>query len=581
MLDFIRLLRTRYQSILNHIAEYSAYRIGYETSVRSLIFAEACLKKNELIRHDPKYPIQVVVLGPTQAGKSTLVNLLTREELAGVSPLAGFTVQAQGICYGIEDRALTGLDDFFSPAEPQLRDRAGLGKEKSYVLVQAQKTNSGPLFPCVVWDTPDFDSVDADGYQRSVLRSAALADVIVLIVSKEKYADQSVWDMLALLESLANPMVVCINKVPEQSESVLIDSFLETWKNVRSDAAPLIQTLSYRDAEKLSKTLDRELFPLVRQINTAIGQINRKDYPKRVNQLLRDRWMRWVDPVKSEHHFLDEWHEAIDEAITNALVMYKRDYLDHPRQNETFQRALIELLSLLEIPALASAFVQIRRVVTWPIRQTIKLGKTITKSTSQELNPTQEVMILEQISEHFLIQLSEAVLEKIEEASGQDTWWTQIGAQLRHDKEDLLDRFRFDAERYHKAFLPEIEKAARRLYRKLENQPAILNSLRATRVTTDAVAVALAIKTSGLGIHDVVVTPAILTITSMLTESALGSYMNKVVADLKHRQFDIVKTQLFEYLLKEKMYRLPERLNKTDKFGIAKETLTSAENNLA
>ena len=134
---------------------------------------------------------------------------------------------------------------------------------------------------------------------------------------------------------------------------------------------------------------------------------------------------------------------------------------------------------------------------------------------------------------------------------------------------------------YYNDFLPEIEKAASRLYRKLENQPAILNSLRATRVTADAIAVALAIKTSGLGIHDVVVTPAVLSITSMLTESALGSYMNKVVTDLKHRQFEIVKTRLFEKLLKVHLYRLPENLSKTDKFGIAKETLAAAENKLA
>ena len=350
MLDFIRLLRTRYQFVLNHIVEFSAYRIGYENSVRGLIFAEACLKKIELIRCNPNYPIQVVVLGPTQAGKSTLVNLITGQELAGVSPLAGFTVQPYGICYSVEYAEMRDLGDYFSPLQSHSSNAAGLDRDKSFALDQAQKTNHNPLISCVVWDTPDFDSVDAEGYINGVLRSAALADAIVLVVSKDKYADQSVWDMVALLEPIANPMVVCINKAPENSGPVLIESFLEKWKNLRNDPAPLIHTLSYRDSDDLSENPDRELLPLVRLINKVTTQINRKQYPTRVRQMLRDQWIGWVEPVKCEHNDLDEWREAIDEAIANALVMYKRDYLDHPRQNETFHRALIELLSLLEIP---------------------------------------------------------------------------------------------------------------------------------------------------------------------------------------------------------------------------------------
>ena len=80
-----------------------------------------------------------------------------------------------------------------------------------------------------------------------------------LIVSKDKYADQTVWDMMALLEVLAYPTVVCINKAPEQSGPILIESFLEKWKSIRNDAAPMIRTLSYRNQEDLAQTPDQEL----------------------------------------------------------------------------------------------------------------------------------------------------------------------------------------------------------------------------------------------------------------------------------------------------------------------------------
>ena len=49
----------------------------------------------------------------------------------------------------------------------------------------------------VLWDTPDFDSIDSATYREGVIRTIALADIIILVVSKEKYADQSVWDIMS------------------------------------------------------------------------------------------------------------------------------------------------------------------------------------------------------------------------------------------------------------------------------------------------------------------------------------------------------------------------------------------------
>ena len=49
-------------------------------------------------------PPQVAVLGPTQTGKSTLVNVLLGHAAAEVSPLAGFTVHPQGFWVGGADR---------------------------------------------------------------------------------------------------------------------------------------------------------------------------------------------------------------------------------------------------------------------------------------------------------------------------------------------------------------------------------------------------------------------------------------------------------------------------------------------
>ena len=78
----------------------------------------------------------------------------------------------------------------------------------------------------------------------------------------------------------------------------------------------------------------------------------------------------------------------------------------------------------------------------------------------------------------------------------------------------------------------EIDSAAQSLYQKLKEQPATLNSLRATRVTADAAAVVLAVKSGGLGAVDLVLAPAMLSLTTLLTEGALGKYMDRIQRQL-------------------------------------------------
>ena len=98
----------------------------------------------------------------------------------------------------------------------------------------------------VLWDTPDFDSIDSATYREGVIRAIALADMIILVVSKEKYADQSVWDMMSTLEALHQPTVICLNKLSEGSETVLIQSLKEKWQLARTDGFPEVVPLYYQ-----------------------------------------------------------------------------------------------------------------------------------------------------------------------------------------------------------------------------------------------------------------------------------------------------------------------------------------------
>ena len=96
---------------------------------------------------------------------------------------------------------------------------------------------------------------------------------------------------------------------------------------------------------------------------------------------------------------------------------------------------------------------------------------------------------------------------------------------IRSDYDKSLDN-------YQTMLQVEIDSAAQSLYQKLKEQPATLNSLRATRVTADAAAVVLAVKSGGLGAVDLVLAPAMLSLTTLLTEGALGKYMDRIQRQL-------------------------------------------------
>ena len=157
-----------------------------------------------------------------------------------------------------------------------------------------------------------------------------------------------------------------------------------------------------------------------------------------------------------------------------------------------------------------------------------------------------------------MIQLADKLLEKTETEAVNGGWWRDTAVVLRQHRSGV-QTYRQAVMDYHNGFKQDVDAAAHRLYYKLQEQPLVLNSLRATRISTDAGAMLLAIQAGGIGVHDLVITPMMLSITSLLTESAIGGYMHRVEAELKQHQLHTVKTVLFESCLRERLYSLPEK----------------------
>jgi len=567
MLEFIQLLKQRYQSVLSQQRDESNNSI-YQQRIDDLILAEAFLRKGQMLNATPAHPLQIAVIGPTQAGKSSLVNALLNSSLASVSPLAGYTMHPQGFCDGVTLADCSGLQWYFGRFQQLLQSQLTKDRHDCYSLTE-NTTDSSFLPKGVLWDTPDFDSIDSANYREGVIRTVALADLVILVVSKEKYADQSVWDIMADIEVLRQPTIICLNKLSEGSETLLINSLKDKWQQVRKDGFPEVVPLYYQ------KQSGKPQWPDNRQLQRLAGQVNRKIQPRLEQELLQKHWQTWLEPVLAEHSSLKDWHGLVDQVIQQGLDSYQRDYLNHPHHYETFQHALAELLNLLEIPGLAGILANTRRMLTWPIRKMMSIGK----KRLHIADSSQEITLLNQIAEHILIQMADKLLNQAEQ-NRQSQWWKEFSSLLRTQRADILQDFSAATQRYHLAFQEEVENTANRLYHKLQEQPVILNSLRATRVTADAAVIALALHTGGIGMHDLIIAPAMLTVTSLLAESAMGSYMSRVETELKQRQLAAVKQALFTESMKLKLLELSGQLSSVTYFNISPEQLQQAESQL-
>lgn len=166
MIESIRKLKERYSSVLSHAGLDAEQQSEMQARLNALRLAESVLRKTELNNKLPQHTLQVGILGPTQAGKSTLVNLLLQTNDAGVSPLAGYTVHAQGFASNVSENDLGYLDTIFE--DFSRFDTASLDLEnyKQYSLdvVDTKLFSDAP--PAVLWDSPDFDSIESRAIAR-------------------------------------------------------------------------------------------------------------------------------------------------------------------------------------------------------------------------------------------------------------------------------------------------------------------------------------------------------------------------------------------------------------------------------
>ncbi|MCK4341828.1 MAG: GTPase domain-containing protein [Phycisphaerae bacterium] len=563
--------------------------------LQTLLLAEAAVRYSA---DDAACPPQIVVLGPTQTGKSTLVNLLLGSSVAEVSPLAGFTVHPEGFWNSTGPPSDTWVATLFpgwQRREPRELDRADFAAfaltpvRSSAVAISEQNLFGGAeqLPSCVVWDTPDFDSLAARRYARGVLETAALADVHILVLSKEKYSDLSVWHLLELVEPLARPLIICLNKLTPDAEEAVSDSLRRrlsehgrAWGDVPIITLPYDPTLATGCSAASAELVRRLRNAVLDRLSTVT---DRPDIPPRaagVRALLRRHWEAWLAPVQAEHEAVEQWQRMVTAAATKFMEAYQRDYLDHPQRYDSFRRASVELLNLLEIPRVGGLMARTRQVLTWPARQLMAAGHSWwhrrRKSGGMVHSLGAEATVLVDTMAALLAGLQRDVVRRCSPTSPAYAVWQALELKLEAEQEQLHQTFDRAIHAHHEQVTSEIRTAANSLYEELQKHPARLNTLRTARATIDLGSILLLVKTGGLSPLDAVWAPAAFALTSLLMQGVAGLELGRVDRSLKARQRQAVEEELVQKTLVRELNDLVTNLEDAGLFAITREHLQAS-----
>ena len=160
-------------------------------------------------------PLLVVLLGPTGAGKSTLMNTLARG-----------TVSRTGVLRPTTRAAVLLATD----SDAAVLRRGALAGIDAGELVRAPATTASPGMAIV--DAPDLDSVER---ANRVIADALVeaADLGIFVTSAVRYADKVPFDVVQRIAARGLPLLIVVNRMPADAseQRVVLDDLRRVLKD--------------------------------------------------------------------------------------------------------------------------------------------------------------------------------------------------------------------------------------------------------------------------------------------------------------------------------------------------------------
>ena len=159
---------------------------------------------------DMDAPLLVLLLGPTGAGKSSLLNTIAGAEVSKAGVLRPTTKDAVLYTSESDSNRILGSGRLAAIAKERLR------------LAAAPASADG----VAVIDAPDIDSVERDNRELADVL-VEISDLCVFVTTATRYADLVPWEVLRRVRERGLPLVVVLNRVPPDEQdrvAVLADA---------------------------------------------------------------------------------------------------------------------------------------------------------------------------------------------------------------------------------------------------------------------------------------------------------------------------------------------------------------------
>ena len=474
---------------------------------------------------EPAVPV-VAVIGCTNSGKSTIVNLLTGGEAAGMNVRASFTrsllavvPSGQEAGFGswlgsvLRGYRVGDADPDVADDQPRAADTIRIGR--------------GAHSRFAVLDTPDFSTEAAAEYVRATIDAAMIGDAVLLVVSDESYADDRTLRLVRLLTSLGVHVAFVANKIGDDRELTRDISRALT----AAGAVPLDDCRSLPRAP--GGTPDARLAWLTTRygdvFRRAVGSVAATQHSRRdkVTRAIAIGLAHRVDtvlaPLKGDAQLAADWEARCARCADTVMAGYRERLLD-ARVYAEFAHTLARLTLLLEAPIIGPVLRLTGQAVRLPFRlaaSAVRSAAGVAKAKDSDTDAALRSLVdnaagsmrefahlhAQQGGEHartLALNLTRATLS----------------ADLTRAVAAGIESRRGEIER-------EIEAAAASMYEELSRRPRVLAGLRAANIALGLGSAAAVVVSHGINWADAALAPLAAGVQQELLRRGLGAMVEK------------------------------------------------------
>lgn len=533
-------------------------------------FALALVRQRLLPALEPHWldrdPPHVAIFGGTNSGKSTLLNLLLGRSAAGMSFRARYSQHPEAfyprrLGLGYLDDYPTRFADYerFVGTRPPRQSDAELrtqGYRAAISLVELDALPAPTLAPAlsaeaVFWDMPDFSTEEAQAYMGAVLDTAALADLVLVAVTKENYADHRGGLLRSLVAATGARCRVIANKLEDGSHLLadICDKLAAEGTAAHIPHERIHPLPHVRGDDELTRLQLLLAHPQTAQLRGDLeADLRDRRGLKRAAlagglDFLDAHWDELLAPLLAEANVGLEWARAVDRlARQEFFERYRRDYLDG-RDYSDFSLAVVKLLDLLEVPGIGTVVSIVSTAIKQPFQWMMSGLRSLIGTQQEPPKPPEEEVVIAAY-ERWLAALKAEAQEQAQ-ATGHPAW-RDVTARLDSSRFllSLEERLAQAYIRYRDEMTRLIDQRANELYQYVEERPLLRHTLQGSKTLADLLSAVAVVKMGGMDLSPMLLYPAVAPLVRFVLEQVGEGFMELQKEALKREQLEALKSVL-------------------------------------